>query len=135
MIMQAALNATMRQSLLDDLNAALGATAVLQMWSGTPPATIADADAGTMIAEFECSDTVFGALVGDLSQANAIMDNLDTDSGSPSYWRLKTATGGSTILQWTEGVDFITDDPTFDAGDTCHIEVLEITFSIGPPDA
>jgi hypothetical protein len=40
-----------------------------------------------------------------------------------------------TIFQWTEGADFVTDDPAFASGDTCHLVDITLAFTINPPDA
>jgi len=129
------LHATMATSMLNDINTACGSTAVLQLWDGTPPATCEDSDAGTMIAELPCSASVFGTLTGFNSTANPITDDTDTVAGTAAYWRLKTGTSGDTVFQWTEGTDFITDDPVFADGDTCSVTFLELTFTITPPDS
>lgn len=123
----------MIQHMLDDLNAELGTVAVLEVWTGTPPASVGDSDAGIMIAQLAAGNPVFGTLAGDVSDAAAFTPDTDCSAGVPSYWRLKNGSGGSTVLQWTEGDDFVTDDPDFDDGDTCSILSLAITFDVTPP--
>lgn len=134
MLMKASVNDDIVNSVVGDLNSALGAGAVLQCWDGTVPPDMSTGDSGTMIAECACSNPVFGSAVAGVTSANSITDDTDTAAGTITYWRMKTS-GGVPILQWTEGVDFITDDPTFALHDTCHIVGIDITITVTPPDS
>jgi len=134
MIMNSALASNMIAAMHDELNTIAGSGAVIQCWDGTPPASIGAGDSGSMIAEMGCSTPAFGAVVAGVADLSTTTDDTNTGAGVVQYWRMKQS-GGSTMLQWTEGVDFITDDPTFDSGDTCHISLLEITYTVTPPDS
>lgn len=123
-----------RGGVVGALNSLAGSGAVLQAWDGTPPATIGTADSGSMIVECACSNPVFAAVVGGITSANTITDDTDTAAGTVTYWRLKNS-GGVVVLQWEEGVDFITDNPTFLLHDTCHIVGIDITITVTPPDS
>lgn len=134
MLMQATLAADMADALRDQIVATLGATSKLQAWDGTPPASIGAGDAGTKVAEIAMNGTPFGAVVAFICQSNSTTDDTATVAGTVQYWRLKDS-GGNTIFQWTEGVDMVTDDPTFGSGDTCHLVDLTMGFSITPLDS
>lgn len=134
MLMNATIADDDRGSAVGNINSLAGAGAVLQAWDGTPPATIGDADSGSMIVECACSNPVFGAVSGGITSANTITDDSDTGAGTVTYWRLKNS-GGTVVLQWTEGVDFITDNPTFALHDTCHIVGIDITITVTPADS
>jgi len=116
------------------VNSELGATAVLEGWDGTPPADIDDADAGSMIVNFSMANPVLLALSGDVASANPPSNDTDTGAGTVQYWRMKTGTGGNTIFQWTEGDDFVTDNPTFALHDECALSSLIFTFQALPDD-
>lgn len=135
MIMNSSLAANMITAMHAEVNALLGAAAVIQCWDGTPPPTIGSSDAGTMIAEIACSNPAFNAVVAGVAPVNTTTDDTNTAAGTVAYWRMRQSTAGTTIFQWTEGVDFVTDDPAFGAGDTCHIGTLDLTYTITPPDA
>jgi len=134
MLMNSSVADAIVNSCVGGLNTALGSGAVLQAWDGTPPASIGSGDAGSMVVECACSSTVFAAASGGVSSANTITDDSDTGAGTLQYWRMKTS-GGVTILQWEEGVDFITDDPTFALHDTCAITTLDISIAVSPADS
>jgi len=134
MLMNSSVAAATMGSIVGNLNSALGAGAVLQAWDGTPPASISTGDAGSMIVECPCSNPVFAAVSGGVSSANTITDDSDTAAGTVTYWRMKDS-GGVVVLQWTEGVDFITDDPNFALHDTCHIVSVDLTLTVTPPDS
>ncbi len=134
MIMKSGTADLMMDAMNTVLNTALGAAPTIECWDGTPPAAIGDADAGTRIASIACSNPAFGAVVAGVATLDATTDDTSTVAGTVQYWRMKKG-GTQTILQWTEGVDFITDDPAFDNGDTCHISLLEITYTVTPPDS
>jgi len=134
MLMNTSVGTATQGSTVGNINSDLGAGAVLQAWDGTPPAAIGDADTGSMIVECPLSNPVFGAVSGGVSSANTITDDTDTGAGTVTYWRMKSS-GGVVILQWTEGDDFITDDPNFALHDTCHIVSVDLTLTVTPPDS
>lgn len=134
MIMNAALASNMITAMHAEMNAILGVGAVVQAWDGTPPANISAGDSGSMIVECGCSNPVFNAVSGGVATLNTTTDDTSTGAGTVQYWRMKQS-GGGTILQWTEGVDFVTDDPVFGSGDECHINGIDLTYTISPPDA
>jgi len=134
MLMNSTIADDIMGSVVGDLNSFFGSGAVLQAWDGTPPSSIGGGDAGSMIAECPCSNPVFAAVSAGTSSANTITDDTDTAAGTVTYWRMKTS-GGVVGLQWTEGIDFITDDPTFALHDTCHIVSIVLTLTVTPPDS
>jgi hypothetical protein len=134
MLMNASLASNMIAAMHAELNTLIGSGAVIQCWDGTPPASISAGDAGSMIAECGCSSPAFGSVSAGVANLSPSTDDTNTAAGTVQYWRLKQS-GGTTVLQWNEGVDFITDDPAFLSGDTCHIVDIELTYTVTPPDS
>jgi hypothetical protein len=133
MLMAAVIASEMQDAMVDALNTHLAGAAVLQGWTGSVPNSLSDGDTGTKVAELACSNPVFADQVGGLSAANAIADDDDCVAGTVTYWRLKNGSGDA-LIQMSEGVDIITDNPVFNDGDTAHVDSLEMTLTVGPPD-
>jgi hypothetical protein len=114
---------------------------IISIYSGAQPATTLTADSGTKLSTLTCSSTAFAAstnLTGNgLATATANTITSDTNaaaSGTAGYFRLKTATGGTTIFQGnvgTSGADLNMNTTTISAGDTVAITSFLVTLACG----
>jgi hypothetical protein len=94
----------LRNSRLDQINTAVGASSVIRIYSGTPPANAGTALSGnTLLAELACSATAFSAASGGTLTANAVSNDASANnSGTATFFRHETS-GGSAVLQGTVG--------------------------------
>jgi len=134
MLMNAALNANMITAMHAELNALCGSGSVVQARDGTVPTSIGGGDTGSLIAEIALTNPAFLTVSGGSAGLNGSTDDTNTGAGTVTYWRLKQS-GGTTIFQWVEGDDMVTDDPAFASGDTCHLVDITIAYIVTPPDA
>lgn len=113
----------------------------IELFTGTQPAATLTADSGTKLCTLPLSATAFPASssgTGDglaTATANAITSDTNAaNSGTAGYFRLKTATGGTTIYQGnvgTSGADLNLNTTTITAGDTVAITAFKITLPCG----
>lgn len=105
-------------------NAAINAIAALidggsgagkiEFRSGEPPASIADADSGSLLATLALSDPAFSAASGGSATAGGIASDLSVDtSGTVGYFRVKDS-AGTAVLQGTVGLTSSGADIEFD---------------------
>jgi len=108
---------------------------------GGQPATTLTADAGTKLSTLPMSSTAFTASTSTTSNglATATASTITSDtsaaaSGVADYFRIKTATGGTTIYQGnvgTSGCDLNMNTTTINSGDTVAITSLKLTLPCG----
>jgi hypothetical protein len=135
-ISTAARNA-MCNALVDLVDGGAGAGSI-QVRTGGPPANVADADSGTLLATLPMSDPAFGnsgASNPGEAIANAITSDTNVDnSGDAGHFRIKDS-DGNTIMQGTAGEaadtpDLTFDEKTFVATGTAAISSLTVTVPI-----
>ena len=91
---------------------------------GGQPATTLTADAGTKLSTLPMSSTAFTASTSTTAAASGVAD----------YFRIKTATGGTTIYQGnvgTSGCDLNMNTTTINSGDTVAITSHKLTLPCG----
>ena len=92
-----------RNTRMNAITTALGTTAYLEIFTGTQPgksAGVFNADSGTKLASLPCSNPIApGASAGVLT-FSAITSETGLASGTPGYFRVKTAQNGvaSTVI-------------------------------------
>ncbi len=95
-----------RNTRLDALTTALGTAAFLEIFTGSPPGKSAGtfvADAGTKLASLACSNpTAPGSSAGVLT-FSTITSATGLASGTPGYFRFKTAASGAASTVIIEG--------------------------------
>lgn len=125
---------TLRNSRLDEVTTASGATAWLQVWDGALPATPATAPAGTLLASMALSNPIApaaaaGVLTIDVTPVPT--DSSANASGTPTFCRIATSETGTTtgVVQMSAGVG--SGDISFSAaitvGGTVTLTSLTIT--------
>ena len=93
---------TLRNARLDEIEAAIGASGLLRVYSGTQPAT--GGTATTLLAELALSATAAPAASGGVLTFSTISDDASADaSGTPTWARLCTS-GGAAVVDMTAGV-------------------------------
>jgi hypothetical protein len=101
--------------------------------TGAPPANVADADTGNLLATCPFGDPAFGAASNGVASANSITSDTTADtSGAAGHYRYKDS-NGNTITQGTCGeaadapVDMLFDDKDIVAGGTVAVSSATIT--------
>ncbi len=96
------LSAAVRSAMLDALETAIGASAVLKIRSGAMPANVAAADAGDVLAVFSLpSDWMAAAASGEKAKAGTWEDTSADASGTAGHFRLYASDGVTCHLQGT----------------------------------
>lgn len=118
-----------------------GTAAVIEIYSGSVPAN-ADASIGaaTLLASLTCSATAFSSITDTGSAARATFAAITSDSsadatGTASFFRIKTQTGGTVIAQGTVGTssaDLILNTVAISAGSVVSISSATIDLPEGP---
>ena len=120
-----------RNSMLDEITAAIGSSGLLRIYDGTPPASVNNALSGnTQLAELALSATAAGAASSGTLTFSAISNDTSADAtGTASFFRLLTS-GGSAVVQGTVGTsgsDINFDSVSFVAGGTVSVSSLAFT--------
>jgi hypothetical protein len=115
-----------RNAMLDGIETATGATAVLRIRSGAVPATCATADSGTALASITlAADWAAAASGGTKSFSGLPVTDASADAtGTGAHFRLYAADGVTCHVQGTygtSGTDIIGDSVSFTAGQTFNI--------------
>lgn len=107
----------------------------VEIRTGSPPATPATADSGTLLATCPMSDPAFGSASAGVAVANSISDDSSADdSGDAGHFRVKDS-DDAVILQGTAGEAADTSDMEFDDKSIVAGGVVGITsFSVTMPE-
>lgn len=118
-----------------------GTAAVFNIYDGSVPAD-ADASIGasTLLAQLTCSAQALTSVVDDTPGALATFAAITSDSsadntGTASYFRILTQSGGTTIAQGTVGTssaDLIFNTVSITSGSTVSITAATILLPEGP---
>ncbi len=96
------LSTAARNALLDAIETAVGASAVLKIRSGSAPATAASADSGTVLATFNLpSDWMAAAASGAKAKSGSWQDNSADATGTAGHFRIYDSTVATCHLQGT----------------------------------
>jgi hypothetical protein len=89
---------------LDAIETTIGASAILRIWSGAPPATCAAADTGTVIATLNLPSDWMAAASGGTKAFLGTWQDVSADaSGTVGHWRVYDAAGTTCHMQGTAG--------------------------------
>lgn len=91
---------SLRSAIVDVIESHIGASAILKVFSGTKPASVSDADAGTKLFEIECpADWMAAASAGVKQKAGTWeVEGADAD-GTASYFRVYSSDGTTCHMQ------------------------------------
>lgn len=127
------LSTTVRNALLDAIETAIGASAVLRIRSGSVPANVAAADAGSVLATVNLpSDWMAAASGGSKSLSGSWSDNSADASGTAAHFRLYASDGTTCHMQGTvtltgNGGDMTLDSLSFTAGQQFSVTGFTLT--------
>lgn len=120
-------------AMLDAIETDLGASPVLYLRSGAPPATLAAADTGTLISTIAMAADAFLAAAAWEKAITAALQDLSADAaGTLGHWRIKTS-GGTTKLSGTitatgGGGDMEVDNTSVTLGQQIDVTSFKIVF-------
>jgi hypothetical protein len=122
-------------AILDAFESHIGTSPLLKVFTGSPPATVGDADSGTLLASMTLpSDWMAAASGNSKAKSGTWSDSLADAAGTPGYVRIYTS-GSVAKFQCTAGVG--SGDLSFDATIALGGVVTITTFTLtgGNPDA
>lgn len=129
--MSVQLSAAVRNAMLDAIETAVGATAVLKIRSGAAPANCAAADAGTVLASLTLpADWMAAASAGSKALAGTWQDASADNTGTAAHWRLYASDGTTCHAQGTvgtSGADLIVNSVSFTAGQPFTVTSFTLT--------
>lgn len=124
----------LRNAQLDQVETVVGASPILRIRSGAPPATVATADSGTVLVEMTLpADWMAAASAGSKAKSGTWEDTVADASGIAGHFRIYTS-GGVAKLQGTVGesaADMIIDNTDINVGQPVSI----VTFAISAGNA
>ena len=122
---------TVRNAKLDAVETATGASAILKIRSGSPPATCATADSGTVLATLNLpSDWMAAASGGTKDKAGTWTDASADATGTAGHFRLYASDGTTCHIQGTVGTsatDMIVDNTSFASGQSFTVTAFTLT--------
>ena len=124
-----------RNAMLDTLETAIGTSAVLKIRSGTVPATVATADAGTVLATLNLpSDWLAAASSGSKALSGTWQDASADGAGTAAHFRIYASDGTTAHVQGTVtatggGGDLTLDNTSITAGQS--VTISSFTFNMG----
>lgn len=127
------LSVAVRNGMLDALETAIGTGAVLKIRTGTVPATVATADAGTVLATLTLpSDWLADAASGEKAKAGTWEDTSADASGTAGHFRIYASDGTTAHLQGTvtatgNGGDLTLDSLSITSGQAVTITAFTLT--------
>ena len=122
-----------RNAQLDALETTIGTSAVLKIRTGAPPASVAAADSGTVLATLSLpSDWMAAASSGSKAKSGTWEDASADAAGTAAHWRLYASDGTTAHAQGTVtatggGGDMLVDNVVFAAGQTFTVTGFTIT--------
>ena len=124
---------TVRNAQLDAFETAIGTSAVLKIRTGSPPATCATADSGTVLATCSLpSDWMAAASSGSKAKSGTWEDTSADATGTAAHWRLYASDGTTCHAQGTVtatggGGDMTVDNTSFASGQAFTVTAFTIT--------
>lgn len=96
------LSVAVRNARLDAIETTIGASAVLRMFSGAPPANVAAANSGTELATMNLpADYFANAASGQKAKSGTWQDLLANNAGTLGHFRIYASDGTTCHLQGT----------------------------------
>lgn len=126
-------SAAVRNARLDAIETAIGTSAVLKIRTGAPPANVAAADSGTVLATLNLpSDWLAAAAAGVKSKSGTWQDTSADAAGTAAHYRIYASDGTTAHVQGTVtatggGGDMTVDNTNIAAGQQITITSYDIT--------
>lgn len=127
------LSTTLRNNRLDQVESTTGTAAVLKLRTGAPPADVATADSGTVVASMTLpSDWMNAAASGQKTLLGTWQDTSADNAGTVGHFRLYQSDGTTKHLQGTVtatggGGDMTLDNNVLTAGQSVSITTFTLT--------
>lgn len=122
---------TLRNTQLDAIDTAVGASGFLIIYDGVQPATVDTALSGNVVlATLPLSATAFAAAASGVLTANAITDDSSADNTGTASWGSLETSGNTRIVDFTvgtSGTDMIIDSVSITAGQVVSTSSFVIT--------
>lgn len=124
---------TYRNNLLDSFESTTGTAAILTIRSGSPPATCATANSGTLLASITLpSDWMSAASSGTKSKSGTWSDASADGTGTAGHFRIHDSGGTTCHMQGTitatsGGGDMELDNTSINTGQTVTITTFDLT--------
>lgn len=123
---------SVRNAMLDAIEAAIGASAKLQIRTGAPPANAAGADTGTLLVEFALSSDWAAAAASGVKAFNAVTTTAAVGAGTAGHFRIKDNSGATTHWQGTVtltggGGDLAIDNTSITVGQNVSVTSWTLT--------
>lgn len=127
--MTLALDASIRNGMLDQITTRAGASALLRIYDGSRPAT--NGTATTLLAELTCNATFAPGASGGVLTLNAITQDSSANATGTATWFRIVQSGGSTFVLdgsvSTSGSDLNLNSTSIVSGGTVSISSFTIT--------
>lgn len=127
------LSATVRNAMLDAIETAIGATAVLKIRTGAPPADVATADSGTVLATLTLPSDWMAAASGGTKALSGTWEDTSADGdGTAGHFRIYASNGTTQHLQGTVtatggGGDMTVDNVVFATAQAFTVTAFTLT--------
>jgi hypothetical protein len=120
---------TLSDALLDAIETHIGTAPLLKVFTGTPPATLATADSGTLLANMTLpSDWMLASSSGSKAKSGTWNDTSADAAGTPGHFRVYTSAAVAKI-QGTAAVGSgdLNFDATISLGGTVTVSTFTLT--------
>jgi hypothetical protein len=127
------LSTTARDNRLDSIETTVGTSAVLRIFTGSPPANCAAADSGTVLATVNCPSDWMAAASGGSKAKSGTWEDLSADnSGTAGHFRIYNSGVSTCHIQGTVtasggGGDMIVNSASFTAGQSFTVNTFTLT--------
>ncbi|MFN8994445.1 MAG: hypothetical protein ACK5X3_12410 [Pseudomonadota bacterium] len=127
------LSTTARDNRLDSIETTVGTSAVLRIFTGSPPANCAAADSGTVLATVNCPSDCMAAASGGSKAKSGTWEDLSADnSGTAGHFRIYNSGVSTCHIQGTVtasggGGDMIVNSTSFTAGQSFAVNTFTLT--------
>lgn len=127
------LSTTVRNARLDAIETAIGTDAVLKIRTGAPPADVATADSGTVLATLTLpTDWLAAASSGSKAKSGTWEDTSADADGTAAHFRIYASDGTTAHLQGTitgtgGGGDMELDNTSITTGQSITITTFSLT--------
>lgn len=126
------LSVAARNARLDAIEVTAGATAMLRIRTGAQPATCANADSGTVLAEMTLpADYMAAAATGQKAKSGTWQDASANAAGDAAHFRIYDSAGTTCHLQGSAGdvgtEDLVLDNATIGVGQQVTVNTFTLT--------
>lgn len=123
-----------RNGMLDNIETTIGTSAVLKIRTGTPPATCATADSGSVLVSYSlASDWAAAASSGSKALNNLPLSVAASGTGTAGHYRIYASDGTTcheqgTVTATGGGGDMTVDNTSINTGQTVNITAFTKTM-------